>query len=181
MSILILFSVLVLLLFALSLFIISILLFGTASIEIDSREMRVRMTWTRWLQIQVSYISYHPRLQWRLLNFSGYGIPFELQKRPALRPVYSKRKRNNLRANHRAPNWQALLKRCTLEHMHIGLDLGNATLLNMLTPVIILVNCFPNVKVTSNQQGMNYLYAKMSCIPFQLLYTYLTKSRQVRY
>jgi hypothetical protein len=181
MSILTLFSVLALLMLVLSLLIVSILLFGTASIEIDSREMKVRMTWTRWLQIQVSYISYHPILQWRLLNFSGNGIPFVLQKRPALRSVYAKRKRNHLRTYHRAPNWQAILKRCTLEHIHISLDPGNATLLNLLTPVIILVNCFPNVQVASNQQGKNFMYAKMSCIPFHLMYTYLTTSRQVRY
>lgn len=181
MSILILFSVLGILILVLSLLVVIILLFGTASVEIDSREMSLRMTWTRWLQFRVSYIAYQPQLQWRFLTFRGNGIPFVLKRWPALRSGYAKPNRYGLRQNYRVPDWQAIIKKCRLDHIQVSLDPGSSTLLNFMTPVIMLVNCLPNVKITINREGITFIYAKMSCIPFYLVYTYFTTSRQIRY
>lgn len=181
MSILILFSVLGIVVILMSLALVSILLFGTASIEIDSKEMHVRMTWTRWLQIQVSYITYRPQLQWRFLNIRGNGIPLVFQKRSELRPGFTNPKRYGLRQNYQVSDWQAILKKCRLDKIQISLDPGSASLINILTPMIMMVNCLPNVKVNVNRNGINFLYAKMSCIPFELIYTYFRTFRQIRY
>jgi|GEM_PF-6183513 len=158
-----------------------ILLWCKIQCTLDSKSKSLQIHWTRFLKLNITYISYRAHWDWYCFGFQGSGDPTRIQLRPSLRAHYRQTNVAPLRAYHRSVPWQQMIKCCKLEQLDIRFDPGNAALLEIITPISLFLHCIPNIRILPNSSGVYELYFKLTCLPIDLIFRYFTKSRNIRY